>query len=389
MPESQSGNPRPDSPAASGTVHWIGTGLSTGSGLRVLCDTAGEVTLWARTEEKASGCLHRLGLTGRAGTAAFSPAGLRGAVRPGDVVISMLPASEHAGLLELCLAQRAHFACTSYTSRALAEKAAAGREAGTVVLTEAGLDPGIDHVLAHDLVRSAREAVGEQPATADFTSYCGGLPAVPNDFRYRFSWAPRGVLSALREPARYVAGGETREAARPWEATRPRRVAGEMFEAYPNRDSIPFIAQYGLPSSWRPRTFVRGTLRLDGWLAAWAPVFAELTAGDAGRISALAEDLAARYPATSEDLDRVVLAVSLTVQPAGGAAWSGEYVLDVTGDAAESAMARCVSLPLAFGVTEILAGRMSPGLHRAAEHPGEVGRWLAFLASQGLPAKRS
>jgi hypothetical protein len=385
MPEFQT-SPQP---AASGTVHWIGTGLSTGSGLRVLCDTAKEVTLWARTGDKARGCLDRLGLTGRARTAAFSLAALRAAVRPGDIVISMLPASEHAGLLDLCLAGRAHFACTSYTSQALAGGAAAAREAGTVVLTEAGLDPGIDHVLAHDLVRSAREAVGERPATADFSSYCGGLPAVPNEFRYRFSWAPRGVLSALCEPARYVSEGQASDAARPWEATRPHRVAGEMFEAYPNRDSTPFIAQYGLPSQWRPRTFVRGTLRLDGWLAAWAPVFAELTAGDASRITALAGELAARYPATSEDLDRVVLAVSLTVEPAGGAAWSGEYVLDVTGDPAESAMARCVSLPLAFGVTEILAGRMSPGLHRAAEGPAEVGRWLAFLASQGLSAKRS
>jgi Saccharopine dehydrogenase C-terminal domain/Saccharopine dehydrogenase NADP binding domain len=379
----------PESLAASGTVHWIGTGLSTGSGLRVLCDTAKEVTLWARTTGKASGCLRRLGLTGRAETAEFGLAALRAAVRPGDVVISMLPAGEHAGLLELCLAARAHFACTSYTSQALADGAAAAREAGTVVLTEAGLDPGIDHVLAHDLVSSARAAVGDGPATAEFSSYCGGLPAVPNEFRYRFSWAPRGVLSALCEPARYVAEGQAREATRPWQATRPHRVAGEMFEAYPNRDSIPFIAQYGLPPAWHLRTFVRGTLRLDGWLAAWAPVFAELATGDARRISALAAELAARYPATSEDLDRVVLAVSLAVQPDRGAAWSGEYVLDVTGHPAESAMARCVSLPLAFGITEILAGRMSPGLHRAAEEPGEVTRWLAFLAGQGLSATRS
>jgi saccharopine dehydrogenase (NADP+, L-glutamate forming) len=231
--------------------------------------------------------------------------------------------------------------------------------------------------------------VGDGPATAEFSSYCGGLPAVPNEFRYRFSWAPAGVLSALCQPARYVAEGQTREAARPWEATRPHRVAGEIFEAYPNRDSVPFAAQYGLPPAWRLRTFVRGTLRLDGWLAAWAPVFAELVSGDAGRISALAAELAARYPATSEDLDRVVLAVSLTVQPESGAAWSGEYVLDVTGDPGESAMARCVSLPLAFAVTEILAGRMSPGLHRAAAEPGEVARWLAFLAGHGLAAKRS
>lgn len=30
---------------ASGTVHWIGAGLSTGSGLAALCDTADRVRL--------------------------------------------------------------------------------------------------------------------------------------------------------------------------------------------------------------------------------------------------------------------------------------------------------------------------------------------------------
>ena len=51
---------------ASGTVHWAGTGLSTGSGVAVLADTAAEVTLWGRTVEKADRRLAELGLTGRA-----------------------------------------------------------------------------------------------------------------------------------------------------------------------------------------------------------------------------------------------------------------------------------------------------------------------------------
>ena len=118
------------------------------------------------------------------------------------------------------------------------------------------------------------------------------------------------MLNALRSPARYIEDGAETTVDRPWTATRPHVVDGETFEVYPNRDSVPFVGQYGLPPAWKPRTFVRGTLRLDGWLAAWAPVFAELEDGDDRRIAALAGELAARHPTTDADRDRVVLAVS-------------------------------------------------------------------------------
>ncbi len=375
--------PRPDR-----TVHWIGTGLSTGSGLRVLVDRAPRVLLWGRTTERAGQCLARLGLTGRVDTRAYGLDALAGEVRAGDVVVSMLPASEHAGLVRLCARNGAHFACSSYVSDEIMAEVPAATAAGVTVLTEAGLDPGIDHLFADLLVSQARAVVGDDTtATAEFTSYCGGIPAVPNDFRYRFSWAPRGVLTALRSPARFVEGGVTTVVDRPWEATRPLTLGGATFEVYPNRDSLPFVAQYAIPNAWRLETFVRGTLRLDGWRQAWSDVFATLRDGDDDSVTALAQELAARPPTTDADRDRVVLAVALRVTPdAGGAAWSGEYTLDLTGDATESAMARCVSVPLAFGILEILAGTTPPGLRRAAGgNPTAARHWLDFLHTNGIP----
>ena len=378
-----------DARAASGTVHWIGTGLSTGSGLRVLVERAPSVVMWGRTTHKAESCLARLGLSGRAPSRAYHTDALAGELRPGDVVVSMLPATEHPGLVRLCAERGAHFACSSYVSDPILAEVPAAAEAGVVVLTEAGLDPGIDHLFADLLVARARAAVGDAPATAGFTSYCGGIPAVPNEFRYRFSWAPRGVLSALRAPARYVDHGATTVVDSPWEATRPHLIDGEKFEVYPNRDSLPYVDQYAIPNSWRLETFVRGTLRLDGWREAWAAVFAELRAGDDARIAALADDLAARYPTTEADRDRVVLAVALDVRGDDGTAWSGQYLLDAVGEATESAMARCVSLPLAFGVTEILAGRLAPGLRQAAQGADHAQRWLDFLSGNGIPYRFS
>ncbi|MFF7971400.1 saccharopine dehydrogenase C-terminal domain-containing protein [Streptomyces sp. NPDC007905] len=370
---------------ASGTVHWVGAGLSTGSGLAVLCERAARVRLWHRTEERAAGALAHLGLTGRAEPRAFTLPALATELAPGDVVVSMLPAPEHAGLLAACVRARAHFACSSYASPEVLDQVPAAEEAGLVVLTEAGLDPGIDHLFAHSLIGRARTEIGaDTPAAYRLTSYCGGVPAVPNDFRYRFSWAPLGVLNALRSPARYLENGTETIADHPWEATRPHVLDGETFEAYPNRDSVPFIEQYGLPAAWTPRTFVRGTLRLDGWLKAWEPVFEELRTGDDERIAALARELAAAYPTTDTDRDRVVLSVTLEVETGPGRTWTGGYRLDQLGDAEESAMARCVSRPLALGVHHVLDGSLPAGLNRAAETTERSDRWLAELAEEGL-----
>lgn len=369
---------------ASGTVHWLGTGLSTGSGLRLLGEWADRTVLWGRTAGKARACLDRLGLGGAVEARALNGSAVPLDLGPGDVVVSMLPATAHPAILRACLDAGAHFACSSYVFPALPAEAPAARSAGLVLLAEAGLDPGIDHLMAHDLVARAMAAVGAGPATVRFTSYCGGLPAVPNEFRYRFSWAPRAVLSALASPARYVWDGEERSTTTPWEHTRPYVVGEETFEVYPNRDSLPFLAQYGLPAAWRTDTFVRGTLRLSGWRAAWQPVFAELTTGDEARVTALADRLAATYPVSETDIDRVVLSVAVEVVGDDGRRWSGAYHLDTVGDAAQSAMARCVSIPLAYGVGEILAGRMPAGLQRAAENAGDARRWLEFLRERGI-----
>ncbi|WP_075660948.1 saccharopine dehydrogenase family protein [Streptomyces acidiscabies] len=370
---------------ASGTVHWIGAGLSTGSGLTALTAQADRVRLWHRTVDRAAEALDRLGIADRAEPRAYTLDALAAELAPGDVVVSMLPAGDHPALLAACVAGQAHFACSSYVSDEIAAQAEAARAAGLTVLTEAGLDPGIDHLFAHSLVSRARAEIGaENRATYSLTSWCGGLPAVPNSFRYRFSWAPLGVLNALRSPARHIESGVEKVTSLPWEATRELALGGETFEAYPNRDSVPFIAQYDLPSGWLADTFVRGTLRLQGWQQAWDSVFAELKKGDDARIAELAGELARTYPTTRADRDRVVLGVSLSVRSPNGRTWSGSYLLDRVGTAEESAMAHTVSRPLALGARHILDSSLPPGLSRAAETAVRSEEWLNELAEEGL-----
>ena len=80
----------------------------------------------------------------------------------------------------------------------------------------------------------------------------------------------------------------------------------------------------------------------------------------------------------------MVLSVSLDVDAGEGRTWTGAYLLDLTGDAGEAAMARCVSRPLALGVRHILDGGLPAGLHRAARTAQRSDRWLAELADDGL-----
>lgn len=101
-----------------------------------------------------------------------------------------------------------------------------------------------------------------------FLSYCGGLPAPEdsdNPLGYKFSWSSRGVLLALRNPAKFykdgkefsVPGPELMGTAKPYFI-----YPGYAFVAYPNRDSTPFRERYGIPEA---QTVIRGTLRYQGF----------------------------------------------------------------------------------------------------------------------------
>jgi len=75
--------------------------------------------------------------------------------------------------------------------------------------------------------------------------------------------------------------------------------------------------------------------------------------------------------------------VALTVTSRTGS-WAGEYSLDLEGTAEESAMALCVSQPLALGVRRILSGELPPGLSRAAGTAREAEEWLGELTGAGV-----
>ncbi len=179
------------------TIHWCGTGLSAIPGLRRLIEAGHEVTVWNRTEAKARDAVGDL----TDNIHAFDIDALGAVLARGDVIVSMLPGDWHVPLAELAIAKGANFVSSSYIAPEMRALDPAARDAGVALVNEVGLDPGIDHLMAHALVADYRASPAFDAANhLSFSSYCGGIPKQPNAFRYKFSWSPLGVLKALRSP---------------------------------------------------------------------------------------------------------------------------------------------------------------------------------------------
>ena len=212
------------------------------------------------------------------------------------VVVSMLPGDWHVSLAELAVSKEANFVSASYIAPEMCALDNKGHETGVALVNEVGLDPGIDHMMAHVLIDDYRASDAFNPQNhLSFKSYCGGIPKSPNPFRYKFSWSPLGVLKALRSSSKSIRDYAPLHMARPWDAISSYIAplpSPESFEVYPNRDSLPFMQEYQFEDHWTVKEFVRGTLRPNGWADAWSDVFSEITSLSGPRGDARLEKIA-------------------------------------------------------------------------------------------------
>ena len=367
------------------TIHWCGTGLSAIPGLRQLITGSHDVIVWNRTIEKAISAVGDITNSIKE----FDIKKLEKQLKKDDIVVSMLPGDWHVPLAKLCLACQSHFVSSSYISPEMRELHNAAVETGLCLVNEVGLDPGIDHLMAHTLIEDYRNSKDQDDENdISFFSYCGGIPKVKNPFCYKFSWSPLGVLKALKSPSRSIKDFKEFDAQRPWNAistyTAPLPVP-EEFEVYPNRDSLPFIDQYRLNKNWKIKEFVRGTLRLKGWESAWSEIFSEIEKlsgkNDDERLMKLSDQLWLENAYDKNEVDRVVLVVSLRASNGNQTKWHKTYVLDAHGDSVSTAMARLVSLPVSFAVEAVAQNKIAPGVSAAPSEMSIVNDWLSQIKS--------
>lgn len=244
----------------------LGAGLVAGPMVRYLLDQPDfQVTVASRTVSKAQALVGGHPHGKALALNVKDDVELVALIKEADLVVSLLPYIYHLPVAVKCLEYKKHLVTTSYVKPEMQALDTAAKEAGIILLNEIGIDPGIDHMSAMRVIDEIQANGGE---LTTFVSYCGGLPAPEantNPFGYKFSWSPRGVVMASKNPARYLWDGQ--EIQVPGEELFDNHWPVEIeglgtFEGYPNRDSMPYTQVYGINPS---RTMFRGTLRYPGW----------------------------------------------------------------------------------------------------------------------------
>jgi saccharopine dehydrogenase-like NADP-dependent oxidoreductase len=186
-----------------------------------------------------------------------------------DAVISMLPPPLHFKVARICLQHRKHFLNASYLTPEMQSLHEEVKAAGLSFLVEMGLDPGIDHMSAMEMIHSIQNKGGR---IFMFHSHCGGLISPESDnnpWHYKISWNPRNIILAGKDGASYLADGEVCHLNYE-ELFNPERIVQVPgygnWAWYPNRDSLPYIHKYELDGV---SDFVRTTLRHPQFVSGW------------------------------------------------------------------------------------------------------------------------
>ena len=192
------------------------------------------------------------------------------AIEKADIVISMLPARFHIKVAEDCVLLKKHLVTASYVSPELLALNEKVKENGLVFMNEIGLDPGLDHMSAMQVIDRIRDKVGK---IILFESFCGGLVAPENDnnlWNYKFTWNPRNVvLAGQGGTAKFIQEGTYKYIPyhRLFRRTEFFDIEGYgRFEGYANRDSLNYREAYKLQDAL---TIYRGTMRRVGFSKAW------------------------------------------------------------------------------------------------------------------------
>ena len=190
-------------------------------------------------------------------------------IKNSDIVISMLPARMHYLVAKTCLQHRKNMVTASYISKDVQRFHEEAKLEGIILLNELGLDPGIDHMSAMQIIDRIKAAKCE---LVGFKSSTGGLVAPRydnNPWNYKFTWNPRNVVVAGQGGAQLIKRGDYKHI--PYHKLFCRFVPihvegyGE-FEVYPNRDSLKYRSAYGIDNI--PSMF-RGTIRRPGFCKTW------------------------------------------------------------------------------------------------------------------------
>ena len=191
-------------------------------------------------------------------------------VKKSDIVISMLPARFHIEVAKDCITFNKHMVTASYVSEEMKALDEDAKNKGLILMNEIGVDPGIDHMSAMQILDRIREKNAKMLL---FESFTGGLIAPESDnnlWNYKFTWNPRNVvLAGQGGAAMFIQEGTYKYIPyhKLFRRTEFLTINGSgKFEALANRNSLKYRSVYGLDDI---PTMYRGTIRKVGFSRAW------------------------------------------------------------------------------------------------------------------------
>ncbi len=330
-------------------------------------------------------------------------------MRDADVVVEALPGPFAFAMGRLAVDAGASLVSSMYyrdpqerdagrvadAERALAALARDAAARGLTILTEFGLDPGLDLVVG-------MRALAELDEVHEFHAYGAGIPgpgARDNPLHYKFSWSPIGVMRSYARPARIIHQGAAVDID-PATLFEPHRVhlldvpaVGAPLECYPNGDAVHYAELFGLRG--KVREMARYTGRLPGHCAFWDVMakcgFLEqtpLAVGDAPVVPLefVAALLASqpRFQYADDEADLTFVRVDVRGTRAGKGARVVYDLVDRRDFATGfTSMQRTVGFTLALGARLILDGALAK---RGVLSPLDVSYELVFpaLARHGI-----
>jgi len=193
----------------------------------------------------------------------------RNTISQADIVISMLPPALHYLVAQDCVVHGKHLLTASYLDESIKKLETEINQKGLLFLCEMGLDPGIDHMSAMQLIHDIKS---QGALIKSFKSHCGGLIAPESDdnpWHYKITWNPANVVNAGKTGAVYKYEGKTME--KKYEEIFKNNATVKIngpgsYAYYPNRDSLSYATLYELETA---DTFMRTTLRHPDFCKAW------------------------------------------------------------------------------------------------------------------------
>ncbi len=205
-------------------------------------------------------------------------------IRKADVVIESLPPQFALTVGRIAATEGVHLVSSMYYLNP-GEKDAAkitqikeelktldrvAKEKGAVILTEFGMDPGIDLVVG-------AKCLSEFDEVEEFYSYGAGFPtpeAANNPLRYKFTWSVAGVIRSYLRPGKVIADGRVVEVKADEVFSEKNRhileigEIGSPLECYPNGNAEHYAELFGIRKT--VKQMGRYACRLPGHCVFWS-----------------------------------------------------------------------------------------------------------------------